>query len=511
MPFQDSISQSGAPSPAAPGSWPAKLRTIAPVPAGASAALAVLLYASALDNPFVYDDFRLIVENPSIQNLSGVLTVLARDVTRPVVGISYAVDTAIWGTGPFGYHLTNVLLHALNVVLAYWVAFCAADDWRLRQGRPEGLQPRIFRLAPSPTVVATVTSVLTAAHPVMTQAVGYITARSELLYGTFFLASLLAARQWMRVGGWWRPAAIGLWIVSLLAKEAAAMLPVVLWCYDAWLMDGDREARRRRVKGLYLPLLATVLVFAGARLTLLAVEYPAGGGPDWRFVLVSVDAFWQYLALFVWPKGQTIMHMIPLAPGFTPRIIAGVAGLALFAALVWSLRRVQGLISLGLMIVATLLLPGTALFIAGVAEPMAEHRAYLSAMGFFLACGAVAGMAWNLALSSGRGTLALGASGAVIAAQLAGMTLVRNEVWGSPVNLAKEAVLRSPDQWVPRLLLGETLRQTGRCAEAVPEYRLVLAMQGQGLETFTRTKLLGCLRATGQVAEAEMVLRELRQ
>ena len=226
-----------------PGSWLARLRAIAPVPACAAAALAVLLYAGTLDNPFVYDDYRLIVENPSIQSQSGVLAILARDVTRPLVSLSYAVDTAIWGTSPFGYHLTNVLLHALNVVLAFWVAFCAADDWRRRGGGTHGF-------APAPTVVATVTAVLTAAHPVMTQAVGYVTARSELLYGAGFLASLLAARQWMRTGGRWRTASIALWIAALLAKEAAAMLPVVLWCYDAWLMDGEPETRSRRVKGL---------------------------------------------------------------------------------------------------------------------------------------------------------------------------------------------------------------------------------------------------------------------
>jgi protein O-mannosyl-transferase len=478
-----------------------------------------MLYATSLDNPFVYDDFRVIVENPAIQNLSSVLTVLARDITRPVVALSYAADTAVWGTAPFGYHLTNVLLHALNVVLAYWVAFCAASDWRRHsqlsrpeglqlRGSPEGAQLRTPSFAPSPTVVATVTSVLTAAHPVMTQAVGYVTARSELLYGAFFLASLLAARQWMRVGGWWRSIAIGAWIVSLLAKEAAAMLPVVLWCYDAWLMDGDRDAHWRRAKALYIPLLALVLLLGGGRLALLSVEYPVGGGFEWRWVLVSVDAFWQYLTLFVWPKGQTIMHTIPFVAGFTVRNVAGVTGLAVLAALVWHLRRVQGLVSLGLVVTTALLVPGSVLFILGVGEPMAEHRAYISAMGFFLACGAGAGILWDRAVSYGRGTLVLSASGAVLAAQLSGATLVRNEVWGSPVNLAKEAVVESPGQWVPRLLLGETLRQAGRCDEAVPQYRAVLAMHASDLEAFTRAKLTECLHATGRTAEAEMVQRE---
>ena len=460
-----------------------------------------MLYASSLDNPFVYDDFRLIVENPAIQNLSGVLTVLARDMTRPVVSLSYVADTAIWGTGPFGYHLTNVLLHALNLVLAYWVAFCAADDWRRRGGEP-------FGVGPSPTVVATVTCVLAAAHPVMTQAVGYITGRSELLYGAFFLASLLAARQWMRAGGRWRWIAAALWIVSLLAKETAAMLPVVLWCYDAWLMDDGRDAFWRRARGLYAPMLVVVLLAGGGRLALLAsVEYPAGAGPAWSHVFVSVDAFWQYLRLFVWPHQQTIMHTIRLEPGITPQVALGIAGVGVLAAVVWTLRRRQALISLGLLVCVVLLIPGTVLHVTGIGEPLAEHRAYISAMGFFLACGVLADMAWRRAVSYGRGALVLGAFGAVFTAQLCALTLVRNEIWGSPVRLAQEAVALAPRDWVPRLFLAETLRQNNRCAEAVPEYRAVIGMHG--LEAFTRRKLFACLLRTGQVADATLVVNDL--
>jgi len=218
-----------------------------PVPAAYAAIGAVLLYANSLNNPFVYDDYRLIVENPTIQDLRGVLPILVRDITRPLVSLSYAADTAIWGARPFGYHMTNVLLHAVNVLLVYWIGLLAASDWRRRGGG-------VFGLAPEPRVVALAASVLAAAHPVMTQAVGYVTGRSEVLYSLFFLASLLAARQWMRAGGWWWLASAALWVLSLASKETAAVLPLVLICYDAWLMDGDHAARRRRVLRFYLPM-----------------------------------------------------------------------------------------------------------------------------------------------------------------------------------------------------------------------------------------------------------------
>ena len=148
--------------------------------------------------------------------------------------------------------------------------------------------------------------------------------------------------------------------------------------------------------------------------------------------------------------------------------------------LVWSLRRIQALVSLGLVVCVAMLLPSSVLFIMGIGEPMAEHRAYVSAMGFFLAVGAVAGMAWSRARAIGRGTLVLGAVAVVFVAQLAGLTLVRNAVWGDPVALARESVALSPGHWMPRLLLGETLRQNGRCPEAVVEYRAVLDRERRG-------------------------------
>jgi hypothetical protein len=280
------------------------------------------------------------------------------------------------------------------------------------------------------------------------------------------------------------------------------MLPVLLWCYDAWLMHDDRAAVWRRAKALYVPLLAVVLLLGAGRLALLSlVEYGNGGGPNWRFLLVSIDAFWQYFALFVRPHGQTIMHTVPFVGAFGPRAVASVVGLALLAAVVWRLRRIQGPISFGLLMAAALLVPGSVLFITGIGEPMAEHRAYVSAMGFFLACGTGAGMAWSRAVDAKRGTLVLAAFGLVLAMQLSGQTLVRNQLWGNPVALAREAVALSPHDAIPRLFLGETLRQQGRCDEAVPAYRAALAMR-VSLEDFTRQKLAACLTVTGRMAEA---------
>jgi hypothetical protein len=282
----------------------------------------------------------------------------------------------------------------------------------------------------------------------------------------------------------------------------------VLWCYDAWLIEDD-AGRWRRIKGLYAPLGLAVLLFGVGRLAVLAtLEYPQDVGPNWRYVFVETDAFWQYVALFVLPKGQALVHMVPSVTRLTVRAVASAVGLAGLVGVAWSLRRVQAIVSIGLVVCVAMLLPSSVLFVMGIGEPMAEHRAYVSAMGFFLAMGAASGMAWSRASAFGHGTRVLGALAVVFVAQLAGLTVVRNAIWGDPVALAREATVRSEGHWMPRLLLGETLRQNGRCPEAVVEYRAVL--EDRVTDTFARKKLLSCLIQTGRIPEAETELKTLR-
>ena len=79
--------------------------------AGVAVVLAGLVYVNALHNPFVYDDRRLVVENRSLRSPLDLRGIVLHEVTRPVVNLSYAIDRAIWGPAPFGFHITNVLLH----------------------------------------------------------------------------------------------------------------------------------------------------------------------------------------------------------------------------------------------------------------------------------------------------------------------------------------------------------------------------------------------------------------
>lgn len=467
--------------------------------------LSGLMYVNALHNPFVYDDYRLIVENASILAPGDLRGIVYRDITRPLVSLSYAADAAIWGSRPFGFHLTSVLLHMLNSALVLFLTWSISED-RRRQ--------RHQRLpSASSLVVATTSALLLGVHPLMTQAVGYISGRSEVLCVALFLLAFMAARRWMLLGGagWWL-AAFGLWLLSLLAKETGVMLGFVLLCYDRLVLDGDAAARRRRLVLLHLPLLATTLLAAIARIAVLTeVEYPDQPATDWRFGLVAIDAMWRYLRLIVAPRGQSIFHEVP---EITDQISAGalvpLLGVAALLAIAWRLRRLHSQVALGLFWFVLLLIPSGVLFALGRGEPMAEHRVYGASIGIFMAAGSGFGLLWRRFQHRSlvwRGLLYV--LSALFVIQLCGRTILRNEVWGDPVVLSREAVSLAPDHWLPRILLGEALRTAGRCEEAIAEYTRAISIRPQ--EDFGYAKLAACLVETGRLEEASAALEKLDQ
>ena len=112
------------------------------------------------------------------------------------------------------------------------------------------------------------------------------------------------------------------------------MLSFVLLAYDWFCWTQIWAERRRRFLRLGLPLLAVTFAAGAGRLAMLMlVEYPGQAGPDWRFALVALDAFWRYLAILFVPRDQSIFHALPFIDSvLAPRAIAGIGGLVAFVA-----------------------------------------------------------------------------------------------------------------------------------------------------------------------------------
>src|SRR5258706_33773 len=88
---------------------------------------ALAVYARALTNPLVFDDRRNIVENASIRDLANWRWIVMGS-RRPLVNASYALDYALGGLSPIAFHVTSVLLHAVNALLVFALARRVAAD-----------------------------------------------------------------------------------------------------------------------------------------------------------------------------------------------------------------------------------------------------------------------------------------------------------------------------------------------------------------------------------------------
>ena len=150
--------------------------------AGLAAVYSGLVYANALANPYAYDDMRTVQNNPSIESIYAVKRIILRESMRPLVNATYALDRAIWPWELIGHHLTSVLLHVVNVLLLFQLAWVATEDMRRRGA--SGPSERV-----SPVIVAFVAAALFGLHPMMTEAVGYISGRSDVLAATCFYAT----------------------------------------------------------------------------------------------------------------------------------------------------------------------------------------------------------------------------------------------------------------------------------------------------------------------------------
>ena len=134
----------------------------------------------------------------------------------PLTWLSFAVDYQIWGRDPFGYHLTNLVLHIANTFLVFVLVR------RLLDGRHS-----------QPELVALLTAALFGVHPLRVESVAWVTERKDVLFAFFYLLALGAYLRWItenkRSAYWF---CFGCFGAATLAKATAVTLPVVLLLLD---------------------------------------------------------------------------------------------------------------------------------------------------------------------------------------------------------------------------------------------------------------------------------------
>lgn len=434
---------------------------------------AIVVFLPALSNGFLdWDDGPLLLRNPWYRglgpsNLSWMFSTVLMGHWMPVNWLSFGLDYLLWDMNPWGYHLTNILLHGAAVT----VFFCVAHAL-LRAALPA-------RPASDPwlSAGALVAALAFGIHPLRVESVAWVTERRDVLSGLFYILTLWAYLRYVArrsKGAYW--IALGSFALALMSKSITASLPGVLVLLDIYPLkrlggaSGWLTPAARRVWLEKLPFVA--LAVAAAVVAVRAIA--RGGGLTPLGVLglparaaLSFHALGFYLGKLLWPTSLSPLYELALPVRLLDAgIVLSALGVVAVTALAVLLRRRWPAFLAAWTAFVLTLLP-----VLGIAhngyQAAADRYTYLAGLGFAaLAGGAVA--VWR------RRALWPAALGLLV---LAALTWMQVPVWRSDLSLWSRAVDLDPSSGVARSNLGAALTAERRYADAVAELRRAVALR----------------------------------
>ncbi len=248
----------------------------------------------------------------ALSNLRWMFTTTHAGPYQPLSWLTLGLDYVLWRMHPAGYHLTNLLLHALNAVLLYHVIAV----FLRRTGAPA--DPVARKLA------CVAGALFFAIHPLRVESVAWITERRDVLSGAFYLLTLLAYLQ-----GRLRRA-LAFFALGLLSKASGMTLPVVLLILDVYPLRRT-DLRRAAIEKIPFVLLAA----AAALLAVLAQRHAGTMQELARHGLPSRIVQSAYaLSFYAWktlaPLRLSPLYLLrlplnPLAPRYLLPALAAVA------------------------------------------------------------------------------------------------------------------------------------------------------------------------------------------
>lgn len=438
------------------------------------AVLALLACVTSLGHDFTYDDRSIVETNASVHTLAGMWRLfgqpywprnLGGDGYRPLVMAFFALQWVVGGGGPWLFHLVTIIL---AVAAALSVQWCARSIL--------------------PARAAWVAAALFAVHPVHVEVTGGVVGQSELIVALCVCVAVgiyLRERQRQALRPRAGAAILGLYVLGLLAKEHAIVLPLLLAAAEWTVISGPRW--RVRMRELRLFGLLLIVVSSAFLLVLAQVHQDLAGFHPY-------PAF-RYLHMSALDRASTVLTMLPrvarllvfpthLSADYSPADIAITAGFGvaqlpgLFLAigvvvLAVALRRRAAVASFGLCWLVISFLPVSNLLVpAGFL--IAERTLFLPSVGVVL----VAGAAASALLARGRPhERYLG--GALLASLLVlgvARSVDRQQVWKNNGVFFDALVKDAPLSYRAHLLRARVIGREGRVPEAVAEYRVAMRL-----------------------------------
>lgn len=437
------------------------------------AAATLLVFLPSLGLPLLnWDDAANLTNNPHWQGLTPshlrwMFTTHFRGPYQPLSWLSYALDRAVWGADPLGYHLTNVLLHAANAALA-----CAAALLLLEKAF-EGAPP-----LPSLAAPAAFAALAFSLHPLRVESVSWVTERRDVLSGLFFLLALLA---YLREIPRRHPPRLRLTLVfftlALLSKATAVGLLWTLLAVDVYplrrLPADPRRWNRPSARAALLekwPFALAALLLGALNLRGFSTgDLQAGHYSALARLAVYAHGLGFYLVKTALPAGLSPYYYLPVhLRALAPRLLAGAAVFAAALGAALLTRRVAA--AAALLCYALILAPVGGLLQNGQ-QLAADRYSYLSCLPLALLAAA------GLALLAARGRRLAAGLGAAMLLSLSALTARQQSFWSGDAALWTRAVTVDPDDYLAQSNLATTLFTSGDDLGARAHYLQALRLK----------------------------------
>jgi protein O-mannosyl-transferase len=475
--------------------------------------LAFALYFHTRHYGFVHDDTTLILQNQQVKQLAW-SEILSRSGYRPVRTLTYAVNYAVGGENPYGYHLFNILLHGLNAGLLFFLL--------LRWTRSH--------------LVAGAAALLFAVHPIQTAAVAYVSGRKDLLAALFvfiglYLYTVYRESRRKQAGA----GALLAFIIAVFSKEVAIVFPALLLLVDTCILrgrsgPGEKEwaGQRSFFRGAWgavtaspvlygvFAALAGLAIFYAIHLTQASRMLGYWGGSFSTNLGTSFKLLVHYIKLSLFPYpliADYTGNVFPISTGFRePTTLLALVCFCLFLGFAFWFYPRNRKVTFAMLWVLVTLLP--VLQIIPFHELAADHLLYLPLVGVAFVFGEGLSFIHGQARMRPWGWSAA----AVIALVFSFMTVDRSQDWKDERTLWEATYRKAPGSYRANSNLGVIYQTSGDLQRAVEFSRRSLELDpSQGISwsnlggiylTMARSKRADYRESMGLIREAIQVLEK---
>lgn len=480
------------------------------------AALVVILvgtivYLGSLHSPFTADDVYVTYENYQAFDPSEIPRYFTHDfdrilpkgsstpgeqhsrfgLYRPILVTSFSIDALLSGMNPLGWRLTNLILNLLASLLVLGLARKLLGSW----------------------IGALATGLVFAVHPVHTEAVATLLGgRADILATIFVVSSwwlfLSAGDPGERSHSLKISGSVFLFLLGLLSKENAAVLPGVLFLGD-WIL---RRKPIGKILVRIVPHLAVLGAYVIVRLIIIGgltvTSWSDVFGPIsfWHMLLVMfvIQATYVRLVLFPYPlEFQFCYRTLPTSASLTTGLLSlvfilALAGLAVWLALRGRRNRKPSVVAAGILVFFLCLLPVSHLIPFAVI--MAERFLYLPSVAVCLVLG------WLAREVATRKQWLLYAVGLPILLVCGALTVLRNADWADLDRLWNKTAACAPDAYQPYNNIGTARLRAGRPAEALAFFEKAARISPTSPQPYYNAGL--ALQKLGRTGAAERAYRK---